>query len=251
MSSIRIPWEDEEDLRWFFARGESAFQRSNMGAMQDMLRTFAYCREGFETPLEDGDSVDADGNPMGDDLVGTERIRQREWDDDEESARITAELRRSQVRIPDDRLLIRFAFVGRRLQRVAAHSTPAREALERYYGDAGARAAQFTESGEGQLLSLFALVPTTELMLKRAADERRKAGQPDLGLSRDERIEGEVAAQRVNGSKRAWRGELLRVIRHQAQVLLAETSAVWLLAAREVPRPPKKDPNRPGHWEAA
>lgn len=264
MSSIRIPFEDEEDLRWFFTRGTAAFQRSSMGSQQDRMRTFAYYRESMQAcitkvaqrALEEGDSVDHEGNPLGDDLEGAVRIRRRprswrrleaedgseQWDVDEESARITAELRRAQVRAPDERLLIRFAFVGRRLQRVASYSAPARETLERYYGDAGFRAAQFTESGQGQLLSVFALVPATEAMLKRAADERRKAGQPDLGLSRDERIESEVAAERLNGSKRAWRSELLRVARYEAQQLLAEASAVWTRAARELPRPPKARP---------
>lgn len=227
----------DADLRWFFGRGQSAFERSNFGNQIDRLLTYTQDHTGkriphpkereadvlkwhrrwsctpnrMESVLIDGERVDLSGEPW---LVAL-----REQDPDPSlTAQHTNTPVQAQPHIPDDDTMLRYAKVSGALSRLTMDQY---EVLNIWYGDRGAYWAM-----KGS--RVYGLMPRTRAGKKLLAQHADKLGEHRP----DEILAAQASEQNTSIGTDTGRGLELKRADNQARALYENALRAYMEAIR-------------------
>jgi hypothetical protein len=178
------------DLAWFFSVGLSSFERSTFGPMLQRAEMFGSVAKRQRKPL-------------------TARVRSGGGSGGEPSYE------------PDERTLIRFGDVSRRLGRVAPRLV---EVLALYYGDVG---ESWARHPRGRWVALFPLTQAGLALM----DLARESGNPEL--SEADRLRVEVELDFVKGKNATKRALIFEALK-QAAALQREADEAWERTARDI-----------------
>lgn len=249
--SSQLSIEDEAKLTLYLTRGQSMYERSSFGAQLERASLFGQALDStlVKDPLN---------NPYPEQAI--HRVRSKapkvKIDDEGElvygsgtiTARPTAEFVPTESQAPDAKLMDNVYTVTRYLDEVGKHSQLCRRALEKYYGDMGAR---YAGGQPGRLFALYVYTEAGREILIRDMKEaavREKAGAPRSTLAVHLRLENHAAEEwgrtvlaPVNGcavnrkphSKR-WRRLMLQACDREARVLLLNSAKHWNRAVKVI-----------------
>jgi len=196
---------DEAALDWFFGEGQTLSERSTMGSMLERAEMFHVPRPAPDEEL---------------------RLALLDWHEHPWleppgalTARPTLGAPPPSGQAPDESRLQRYAYVSRRLCRVAEREALHVAVLAAFYGDQGAR---WGRTPHGRIFAVYALTDAGTELLKRA--RRRTAAR--VARSASEELGAVAEVERVQ--PQPARALLLEQARRQAMRLYEHACAAWL-----------------------
>jgi hypothetical protein len=203
-----ISVHDEQQLEWFFSRGQTAFERSTSGGMFE--RGYLYSQARAYRP-ERAPVLGKYGQ-----LIGWQAVL---------DARPTAETRNIGGYLPDAAAMNTYAEVSAKLKRLERLSAVSALVVELIYGDIGQRWA--TQDGLdqpfGRTGALFHITHKGRQLI--VAARKHAAAVSSTSLNDEEQIEVIVKVQRAQ--PRPERGQALAYCAAQAKQLEQQARVAW------------------------
>jgi hypothetical protein len=191
---------DEINLAWYHGPGQSAFERSTMGAMLERAENFGQRHHWPQQPV-----LNALGATIG-------------WES-AITARPTAETRPLSGNVPDDAVLSRYAEVSSMMLKVERLDRLSAAVIALFFGELGNRWAT-GETGHGRVGALYHLTAKGQALVVAASKDPRS-----VQLTPQQRIESLAITNKVKATEE--RSTALAVCTRQAERLEVEARAVW------------------------